>query len=262
MVDNNTRYDSLSTKRYKELLTLTPVLEECGINEKDVVFRESPDFAFNYEGQTIGVEIEDCIIPFGGKKEYNHRRVEGDRDSAATEYQKRLIERGELHTRITITPTLISHPLKIKKNDFIQLFIEEVERHRRTDEIYNAWFYEHNPQYYTKFCELEEQGGFDYKYVESIDVFICEDLPTAVCCKKVYYLTPIKEQDFLPSILKKERKLEKYEKMMDVADEFWLVIGVPPTELKSIDDYIQIETINSGYSRIYLTQPQRCVRVK
>ena len=238
-------YTKWPRKKRLELASIRPILNVCNIPEHNLICfkedgkeQEEPDFIIeDFGGKKIGVEVVNCIASIAHGN--NYVRVQSDIETAIKEYETRLQRRGEHHIHVTLDLAWGIYKIKQKQSEFIEGFIDEIEHHRHG---------------------LTSQQ----KYVEKVTCFEHEALSTGVICPFFYMPRPIKYEDFSNCICQKENKLKNYKEKSDNKDidEFWLVIHSPSAESLSVEDYIQETSIESQYSRIYLTTSfDECVRI-
>lgn len=262
----------LSEKKQEERRAIIPMLRECNIPSENVICvkedgteQEEPDFIItNYNGKCIGVEVVKCVSSKNSDSPTNCIEVDNNTEKALSDYKKMMIERGELHTHIKVTPTLNMHYAPYRQKEYIEKFITEIERHREVDNVYNGYIVKGDMSLFEEYDRLNDINAFQYELIESIDVFAHEWIDTEVWCERITYPCAIKESDFLPFVNIKENKLTSYKDKTENAniEEYWLVVDVPFVEALSIDDYKQKNNIDSSYDRIYLTGFDNSNRVK
>lgn len=262
----------LSEKKQDERRAIAPMLRDCNISSEHVICvkedgseQEEPDFIItDYDGKRVGIEVVKCVSSKNNTNPTNRVEVDNNTQKALSDYKQLMIDRGELHTHIKVSPTLKMYNAPYRQKEYIAKFISEIERHREIDYVYKGYIIDGDISLFEEYDRLNDMNMFQYELIESIDVFSHEWIDTEVWNERMTFPRTIKESDFLPFINSKEDKLTSYKDKAENIniEEYWLVVDVPFVESLSIDDYKQEGVIKSSYDRIYLTGFDDSNRVK
>ena len=256
----------LSPKHRKEYFEVKPILDRLGIRLMQVDFRDKPDFRFAYEGKIIGLEATRCYPPDAlihkNIKDQNKYEI-GDKvvRSILEKYKKYKIERREWVTlsikfRNGLNYTLRNPSLKRKDIEKIENeVIEEIETRlkqghystRTTDEKRSTELEIMNYKYTRTISWDEPQEG------KVILAHGGEAIPERT----------IEIEPLIRAISEKEAKLAEYmqlEENKDI-DEYWLCVNLPNPSGRFLFGLEPFE-IQSGYSRIYITQFTDSLQIK
>ena len=228
----------LSEKKQDERRAIAPMLRDCNISSEHVICvkedgseQEEPDFIItNYDGKCIGIEVVKCVSSKNNDNSTNCIEVDNNTQKALSDYKKLMIERGELHTHIKVSPTLKMYNAPYRQKEYIAKFISEIERHREIDYVYKGYIIDGDISLFEEYDRLNDMNMFQYELIESIDVFSHEWIDTEVWNERMTFPRTIKESDFLPFINSKEDKLTSYKDKAENAniEEYWLVVDVLP----------------------------------
>lgn len=242
------------SKRIKELHAAGYVISELDFSR--IILDDSPDIIVECkEGKRVGIEVVSCTASsIRSNDDENKTRVSNNIAYAIYKYRERLIKENRVPIILDINfrKEVFNVSKTIKQDEFTKIIIEEIERHRRNDEIFKR-FHEgqQDKDVCEKYNEMNRRGEFDYKYIDSIKY----DAICPVSDRTLYFCGDIKYSDIEPVILGKEEKLRAYksDSKNNNIDEYWLIINVPYEEHLWIDDYKQDVKVVSGYDKIYLT---------
>lgn len=217
---------------------------------------DSPDIIVECkDGKRVGIEVVSCTVSsIRSNDDENKTRVSENIQHAIYKYKEYLIKENRVPIILDITfrKEVFNVSKIIKQEEFTDIIIKEIERHRRNDEIFKRYHEgQQDKDVCEKFNEMNRRGEFDYKYIDSIEY----DVACPVSDRTLYFCGNIKYSDIESTILKKEKKLIEYKaqsKNKNI-DEYWLVINVPYEEHMWIDNYKQNKDIVSGYDKIYIT---------
>ncbi len=252
------------SKHIGELRAAGNVISEMEFSR--IILDDSPDIIVELkDGRNVGIEVVYCSASSIDSKS-NNMRVSNNIKIALDTYKKQLIQKGELP--MTVFISWYEHVLSIGNNinqkEFVSKFIEEIERHRRNDEIYyNRFACQSDKSFYKRYLDMAQRGEFRYRYVESVKCSPSFN-GTHVIDRNSFMCGDIRFSDIEPIIIKKNDRLDYYKlnSKNQYIDEYWLVINVPYEEHMWIDDYKQDVKVVSGYERIYLTKWEDCKRIK
>ena len=262
----------LTEKKQDERRAIAPMLRDCNISSEHVICvkedgseQEEPDFIItDYDGKRVGIEVVKCVSSKNNTNPTNCVEVDNNTQKALSDYKQLMIDRGELHTQIKVSPTLKMYNAPYRQKEYIAKFISEIERHREIDYVYKGYIIDGDISLFEEYNRLNDMNMFQYELIESIDVFSHEWIDTEVWSERMTFPRTIKESDFLPFINRKEDRLTSYKDKAENIniEEYWLVVDVPFVEALSIEDYQQENNINSSFDRIYLTGFGNSNRVK
>lgn len=256
--------EDLAPKRRIEYFEVKPILKSLGIELRRVEVSEKPDFNFVYEGKKIGLETTRCYPPDAlihkNNKDQNKYEIgEKGVDTIIKKYKKYKTERGEWVSLFIGFQNGLYYTLRdtsLTKKDIERIgneVIEEIEKH--IEDYHNCKTID------KKTTELHNN---QYKFVS--DILWDEPQEGKVLLGWGGHAMPAKtiEIDSLRNaISSKENKLAEYkqlEKNKDV-DEYWLCVNLPRSSNRFHFDLAPFE-IQSGYSRIYVTQFVDVFRIK
>lgn len=229
-------------KKDIELFQISWLLKELGVDEKEVICHESPDFIINYEGKRIGLEVETC---HSLKIETEGKLCVAETNDCLykilKKYKKHIIARGEKSKVVDVSFNECIYSVHKLKS------IEKV--------IFNE---------IDNFLEYNRGGEWiDCKYVSDASEYHLDIDFVDVSMSDAYWGTSAKESNILHCIKHKEDMLPIYKdrtKDMDVK-EFWLVIDFIRDRDTDIR-YIQMPIPNTQYDRVYLTKYGDITRIK
>ena len=236
-------------KKQKEYYQAYPIFNKLGLDGKDVLSSEKPDFIFQWQNKTIGLEVVECHpSTILGKKKESLAMADSRLDMICREYEAKLLQEEINHVRATLAFTdRCKDELQRRKVDLIKIrndIFEEIRKHRERDEFPNPtmWYCSHDRDYCT------------FKYVESCEIRPIPNCKTFVVQTKMFVCKTVEDECIQHCIAQKEKKLAEYvtlEKNKDIA-EYWLCINVPIDTGRFID-YVDYKH-RSAYQRVYLTQ--------
>lgn len=242
-------------RHLKEKAIAEKVLADMGMDASMVICSDRPDIIIPHlEGKCIGAEVVE-IFPSAidcKKKGVSMARV-SDRIRRVCEYCQKLLEHdGEDGVWMVLSFSDYAHSLDlgISDREFQNRVLEEIKRHRLYDSIYNA------PELnIDEYMRLEDERCFEYKYVERCNI---HDIPRGVYVSPiyVYWSKFLEPRHVLETIQAKENKLTEYKKIETnkAIDEYWLIMNLSSDEQYYYKDDFTMTDIESGYSRIYLSQ--------
>lgn len=250
----------LSTKHRKEYFEVKPILASLGIELSQEHIKDKPDFRLCYKGKRIGLETTRCYPP--DVKSHQNKYEIGDKGvkSILERYKRYKIERHEWVTlfisfRNGIYYTFRDTSLKRKDIDRIENeVIEEIETRLREGHYSTP-----------KTCDnrITELYHMDYKYTRIISMDEPQEGKVILGSGgEAIPVRTIEIESLKKAIFDKERKLVKYKQMeqnKDI-DEYWLCINLPVPSQRFFYDLEPFE-IQSGYSRIYVTQFTSALRI-
>lgn len=236
-------------KKQKEYSQAYPIFNNLGLDEEDICFSEKPDFVFQWQNKTIGLEIVEChSSTILGKNKESLAMADSRLDKICREFETKLIQEGMNHVRGSLVFTdRCKNELQRKKVDLRKIrsdIFEEIRKHRERDECPNpaVWYCSHDREYCT------------FKYVESCEIRPIPNCQTFVAQTKMFICKTVEDECIQHCITQKEKKLAEYvtlEKNKDI-NEYWLCINVP-IDTGRYFDYVDYKH-RSAYQRVYLTQ--------
>lgn len=256
----------LSSKHRTEYFEVKPILDSLGIQLVQDNISDKPDFRFTYEDKEIGLETTRCYPPDAlihkNNKEQNKYEI-GYKSvrQILNKYERYKAERGEwvslfITFQLGLGYTLRDSTLTKQEIETIEKdVIAEIETRLRRGHY-------SKPETSTK--QETELDCMNYKYTQSI--IWDEPQEGKVILGLGGIAQPertIEIEQLRKAIFDKESKLSEYRQLVknkDI-DEYWLSINLPisserfPFNLESFE-------IQSGYSRIYVTQFVYARRIK
>ena len=239
----------------KEKAIAEKVLADMGMDASTVICSDRPDIIIPcLEEKCIGAEVVE-IFPSAidcKRKGVSMARVSDRIYRACQRYQKKLEQDGENGIWMVLSFSDYAHSLDlgISDREFQSRVLEEIKRHRLYDSIYNA------PELnIDEYMRLENERCFEYKYVERCHI---HDIPSGVYVSPiyVYWSKSLEPRHVFETIQAKENKLTEYKKIETnkAIDEYWLIMNLSSDEQYYYKDDFTMTDIESGYSRIYLSQ--------
>lgn len=262
--DNKIDLQELSPKHRKEYFEVKPIFDSLGIGLMQDGISDKPDFRFTYEGKNIGLEATRCYPPDAlihkNNKEQNRYEI-GDKgvDAIIKRYKKYKTERGEWVSLFIGFYDGLYYTLRdtsLTKKDIEKIgndVIEEIENHIED--------YHYCKTIDKKTTELHKKH---YKYVS--DILWDEPQEGKVLLGCGGHAMPARTIELEPlrnAISDKERKLAEYKQLeqnKDI-DEYWLCVNLPRSSRRFLFE-IEPFDIQSGYTRIYVTQFVDALRIK
>ncbi len=262
--DNKIDLQELSPKHRKEYFEVKPIFDSLGIGLMQDGISDKPDFRFTYEGKNIGLEVTRCYPPDAlihkNNKEQNMYEI-GDKgvDAIIKRYKKYKTERGEWVSLFIGFYDGLYYTLRdtsLTKKDIEKIgndVIEEIENHIED--------YHYCKTIDKKTTELHKKH---YKYVS--DILWDEPQEGKVLLGCGGHAMPARTIELEPlrnAISDKERKLAEYKQLeqnKDI-DEYWLCVNLPRSSRRFLFE-IEPFDIQSGYTRIYVTQFVDALRIK
>ena len=202
---------------------LRPLLNELQIN--CVEHSDEPDARISYEGKLIGIEVVSYHKSEAVMKAYSAFK------KSLKKYEGLINDKGLRGHQITV----MVEP-------------EQVIHYSKSDE--DILFKELN--------ESIKKGYGVYKFFlfADADPILPPDAKCEVHCGDIGIINPLNIDKLKEIIAKKDLKIQHYKGLSSNSsiDEYWLVIYVNREEYNHFKG-LQMPTINSDYSRIYLTHP-------
>ena len=127
-------------KKQKEYYQAYPIFNKLGLDGKDVLSSEKPDFIFQWQNKTIGLEVVECHpSTILGKEKESLAMADGRLDMICREYEAKLLQEGMSHVRVTLVFTdRCKDELQKRKVDLIKIrndiFEEIIWKGRPDDE--------------------------------------------------------------------------------------------------------------------------------
>lgn len=251
----------LSTKHRKEYFEVKPILTNLKIELSLEDISDKPDFRFCYKGKRIGLEATSCYPP--DVKSHQNKYEIGDKGvkSILERYKRYKTERREWVTlfisfRNGLCYTLRDTSLNRKDIDRIENeVIEEIETRLREG---------HYSTPGTCDNRITELYHMDYKYTKIITMNDPQEGKVILGSGgEAIPVRTIEIESLKKAISDKESKLVEYKQMeqnKDI-DEYWLCVNLPVPSQRFFYDLEPFE-IQSGYSRIYVTQFTSALRIK
>lgn len=242
-------------RHLKEKAIAEKVLADMGMDASTVICSDRPDIIIPcLEGKCIGAEVVE-IFPSAidcKRKGVSMARVSDRIYRACQRYQKKLEQDGENGIWMVLNFSDYAHSLDlgISDREFQSRILKEIKRHRLYDSIYKK-----PSSNMDEYRRLAKEGYFKYRYVEYCDI---QDIPSGVYVSPiyVYWSKSLEPKHVFETIQAKENKLTEYKKIETnkAIDEYWLIMNLSSDEQYYYKDDFTITDIESGYSRIYLSQ--------
>ena len=259
--DTQLDLQELSPKHRTEYFEIKPILTSLGIELMKNDVSDKPDFCFCYEGKIIGLETTRCY-PLDAKKHQNKYEI-GDKGvkSILEKYKKIKTECCEwvsLHISFRNGLYYTLRDISIKRQDVERIMnevIEEIETRLKRGH--------YSTQTTSGKCKTELYH-INYKYTRTI--LVDEPQEGKVILGHGGEAIPertIEIESLEKAISDKENKLTEYKQMEQNRniDEYWLCVNLPVSSQRFFYGLEPFE-IQSGYSRIYVTQFVDALRIK
>lgn len=247
-------------KKEREFQCILPIIKELGYDEQEarnlITDSEKPDFLFEYDSKTVGIEVIECHPEITtGKGAKNPLAAEKITREICKYIEESQDAKGEVvNYRIGFNFALLFDLQKVKRpeKECIQkeVYLEMQKRIDNGDFIVSGDGYQ----------ELHKEWGKPYHYLR--DIVIDEPLEKSI----VTYSYPARgaitiEHEFvLKAIAEKEAKIASYQKENPDIMDFWLCVNIPMGTYRTLYGFEGI-TIETLYDRVYLTD-HTCVRLK
>lgn len=253
-------------KHKKEIYFVMPILKEIGVTIDSILCQDSPDIVIpNYEGRCIGIEVTQCWpSTIDTNNSQNRARAESIILDACTAYEEILRKEGITRQCVLVGFSQAAYNINqnVKKDTFISLVLNEIERHIRNDRYE---FYDKNDKIaFRLYLSMLQKGDFLYDYVTSVRTIKLNTDVLLVSPTYTYWAKDIKKEHIEHRIKDKESKIIQYKTNYknENIEEYWLVINLPVCEGYEFEYFDTDLLINNSFERVYITQMNKYKRLK
>ena len=249
-------------KKYKEFLSVLPLMKELGYDEcearKILIPSKKPDFLFMDKDKNVGIEVTECHPEVTkGKGAKNLMAAMQRTEEICNFIEESQDAAGEVvNYRIGFTFALLFDLEKPK--------LGKPDKERIQEEVYAEMRKRINNGDYFVFGDgyknIHKEWDKPYHYIR--DIVIDKPLDKSI----VTHSYPgrgtllLEHEYILKAISEKEEKLVLYRENNPEVEEFWLCVNIPMGTNRTLYgfDEFPIETL---YDRVYITD-HKCVRLK